>query len=121
LAGLAGAALAGTMLLGVYLRSHYISHPQPGDVYVIKTNKPIQGTCHFSRVMRVSGDSIIVWDNNVNYLSIDGSPSKLDPTDYFSADREGMYTKSLVKEMYDKDSIVNVFRGEEDAGFNRMK
>ena len=121
LIGLVGVGFAGALLWGTFLRSNYISHPQPGDVYLIKTDKPFD-SYHFSRVMRVSGDSVIVWDNNVNYLSIGGSPSKLDPTDYFSADRELMYTRSGVKEMYDKDSIVNVFRGEGDGtGFNRIK
>jgi hypothetical protein len=124
-----GLLLAGLLILGAvslslwgsHARSSYISHPQPGDVYVIKTDKPVEGF-RFSRVMRVSGDSIIVWENNVDYLSLGGSPSKLDPTDYFSADGEEVFTKSLIKELYDKDSIVNVFRDEEDwKGFNRMK
>ncbi|MBN8854335.1 MAG: hypothetical protein BGO55_08055 [Sphingobacteriales bacterium 50-39] len=120
-AGLLILGAVGLSLGGSYQRSVYIANPQVGDVYLIKTDKPFKDSYHFSRVMRVNGDSIIAWDNKLNYLSLGGTPSKLDSGDHFSSDNELVYTKGLLRVMYDKDSIVTVFRGEGDGtGFNRV-
>jgi hypothetical protein len=102
--------------LGRYLDSQYVAHPRPGDVYTLHREDTFYD---FVKVIRVNGDSVITYNNNMRYVF---TPSALESTDYFVADREVVFTKELLHEMLEKGVIDNVARYYSEAsGFQRSK
>src|SRR6185312_5011006 len=103
---------------GAYERSRYISDPRVGDVYLMKASQDVLNGYRFVRLSRINGDSIIAMGNNVLYLT---STSDLSSDDYFSADAPVLLRRSQLKQLYQTDSIQNVYRDYEgSSGFNRV-
>ena len=104
---------------GAYERSRYISNPKVGDVYLMKQAQGQIDGHRFIRLSRISGDSVIGMDNNVLYLF---PTSSFSVDDYFNTDRQVVFSKAQLKELYKEDSIENVFRDYGNSSwFNRIK
>ncbi len=104
---------------GQHERSSYISNPKVGDVYVIKNDSAIMNGYNFVKVKRIAGDSVIAFPNHLLYLT---GTSAFSSEDYFDADQEAGYSKTQLRQLFDKGTIENVFRDYGEAtGFNRMK
>ena len=114
--GLAVLGGVGAGLLNGYLNGRYVANPQPGDVYEVKHPNTF---IEFYKVVRINGDSIVTYNNNVQYVF---STSALDSTDYFVSAREVLFSKNELGGMLDSGIITDVSRHYgESSGFNRLK
>lgn len=96
-----------------------MSNPKVGDVYLIKNEQPGINGYNFARVERIAGDSVITCDNHLLYVSY---TSSFNPEDYFDTDEHVGYTKSQLKQLFEKGTIETVFQEyDEETGFNRVK
>jgi hypothetical protein len=104
---------------GQHERSTYISNPKIGDVYLVKGEEHGLNGYNFVRLKRIDGDSVIGCNNHILYLSY---ASSFSPEDYFDTNEEVGYTKSQLKQLFEKGTIETVYRDFDEAtGFNRMK
>ena len=100
-------------------KARMVAHPQVGDVYLIKQDSGMIFPYFFLRVARVKGDSVIAYNNKVQY---DESTSSFDNKDYFSLEDTMTFTIPQLKDMSQKGVINEVSRGYAEAtGFNRIK
>ena len=119
LAGLFVMSMFVVSMWGQHERSMYISNPKVGDIYFIKNEGAGINGYNFVRLKRINGDSVIACDNHLLYLDFTSSFS---PEDYFDSDQEVHYTKSEIKQLFEKGTIENVYRDYDDGtGFSRMK
>lgn len=105
-------------VFGSYQRDQYIDHPQIGDVYLVKRDLPAPAIWYFMRIARIHGDTAVVYHNNLEYNAY---TYRLNSDDYFVSGKEIEYSTELLKTMFQKGIIVNVFRDYDSAGFNRIK
>jgi len=102
-----------------YERTQFVSNPQVGDVYLIKGKEFTLTIYYFVRVQHINGDSVIASNNHIGYLE---TTSAMSPDDYFVADKEIAYTKTQIKEMFEKGMISDVVRDYDTAtGFTRVR
>ena len=112
-------ALVGGISWNSYQSKTYITQPKIGDVYEMKLDSPYAGMYSFLRVMQVDKDSVVLIENTEGYHRM---VSGFDATDYFDTERAHVLSKVDLKNMHDKDTIVDVNRDYGDAtGFNRIK
>jgi len=97
----------------------YINKPVPGDVYTIKKGTGYDASYSFLRIIKISGDSIMLYHNDLEY---GGFVSKLTDDDYFVKNDTLVYKKKQLQEMLEEDEISSVKRGYgEGSGFNRVR
>ena len=99
----------------------YIDHPAVGDVYLVKKHSAFADIdeFYFIRVKQITADSVKGYENHTIYGF---APSGFSPEDYFEENSEVAFTQRQLKEMQEKDTIENVYRGYEAAtGFDRVK
>ena len=103
---------------GAHQRDQYIDHPQVGDVYLVKRDLPLQSTWYFLRIVKIHGDTAVTNHSNLEYNTY---VYKFNSDDYFVSGEESEYPTALLKTMFQKGVIVNIFRDYEDTGFGRVK
>jgi hypothetical protein len=122
-----GSLLVGFLIVAAFaagfiarnIDARFVSNPKVGDVYLIRNESPSSTSYYFLKITRISGDSVLVYRNNLEYS---GTTSELAPEDYFSSSQEIGYTRELLQEMHQKGFISSVERGyDEQSGFNRVK
>ncbi len=97
----------------------FVDNPKVGDVYRIRKDENNKTTYYFLRLVRISGDTIVAYHNNLEYS---GFISKLNDDDFFVKDEELYFLKPELKQMLDKMEINSVDRVYGDyEGFNRTK
>lgn len=97
----------------------FVDNPKVGDVYRIRKEEDNKTTYYFLRLVRISGDTVVAYHNNLEYSSF---ISKLDDDDFFVKDEELYFLKPELKQMLDKMQINSVDRNYGDyEGFNRIK
>jgi hypothetical protein len=100
-------------------KARFVSNPKVGDVYRIRRDENNTTTYSFLRLVRLSGDTIFVIHNNLEYYRF---TTKFNGNDYFIKDDEFFYTKPQLKEMLQSDEINAVERDYDDSeGFNRIQ
>ena len=93
--------------------------PVSGDVYTIKKGTGYDASYSFLRIIKISGDSIMLYHNDLEY---GGFVSKLTDDDYFVKNDTLVYKKKQLQEMLEEDEISSVKRGYgEGSGFNRVR
>jgi hypothetical protein len=99
-------------------KTYLVSDPKVGDVYLVSNKLPQATSYYFLKVVRMSGDTVIVYHNDLDYNQ---SVSELNPEDYFVS-KEVAYTKDLLKQMLERGMINAVERDyNNETGFNRIK
>ncbi len=97
----------------------FVDNPEVGDVYRIRKDENNKTTYYFLRLVRISGDTIVAYHNNLEY---GGFISKLNDDDFFVKDEELYFLKPELKQMLEKGEINSVDRDYGDyEGFNRIK
>ncbi len=100
-------------------KREFVDKPSVADVYIIKKGESDEATYTFLRIVKISGDSIMVFHNDLEY---GGFVSKLTDDDYFVKDDTLVLSKSELIEMLDRDEIYSVKRGYGNGGgFNRIR
>ena len=72
----------------------------------------------FLRISKIHGDTAVVYHNNLEYNAY---VYKFNNDDYFVSSEESDYPIDLLKTMFQKEIIANIFRDYEDTGFGRIK
>jgi len=103
---------------GAHQRDRYIDHPQVGDVYLVKRDLPAPTTWYFLRIAKIRGDTAVVYHSNLEYNAYVYS---FNSDNYFVSGEESDYPLTLLKTMFQKEIIENIFRDYEDTGFGRIK
>jgi hypothetical protein len=97
----------------------YIDHPQVGDVYKMQQDHYNIKTYYFLRVSKINGDSVFLFQNNLEYL---GYPSGFDDSDFFRKDDQAVFTRRDLKLMLDTGAINSVERVyNTQDGFQRIR
>ena len=97
----------------------FVDNPKVGDVYRIRKDENNKTTYYFLRLVRISGDTVVAYHNNLEY---NGFISKLNDDDFFVKDEELYFLKPELKQMLEKMEINSVDRNYGDyEGFNRIK
>lgn len=97
----------------------FVDNPKVGDVYRIRNDENNKTIYYFLRLVRISGDTIVAYHNNLEY---GGFISKLNDDDFFVKDEELYFLKPELKQMLEKMEINSVDRNYGDyEGFNRIK
>ena len=97
----------------------FVDNPNVGDVYRIRKDENNKTTYYFLRLVRISGDTVVAYHNNLEYS---GFISKLNDDDFFVKDEELYFLKPELKQMLEKMEINSVDRNYGDyEGFNRIK
>jgi zinc-ribbon family len=97
----------------------FVDNPKVGDVYRIRKDVNNKTTYYFLRLVRISGDTVVAYHNNLKYS---GFISKLNDDDFFIKDEELYFLKPELKQMLEKMEINSVCRNYGDyEGFNRIK
>ena len=100
-------------------KAQFIANPQVGDVYTIRKDEDNSTTYYFLRLVKIKGDTVIAYHNNLEYR---GFVTKLNSDDFFVKDEDLYFLKSELKQMLDKMEINSVERNYDDEeGFNRIK
>ena len=116
-----GLVIAGLIVgsaFGSLKRGTYIDHPQVGDVYLIKRDLPAPAAWYFLRVVKIHGDTAVVCHSNLEYNSY---VDRFNSDDYFVSSEESEYPTALLKTMFQKGIIADVFRDYDNTGFGRIK
>jgi hypothetical protein len=103
---------------GAHQRDQYIDHPQVGDVYLVKRDLPAPAAWYFQRIAKIHGDTAVVYHSNLEYNTY---VYRFNSDDYFVSGEESDYSTALLKAMFQKGIIANIFRDYEDTGFGRIK
>lgn len=97
----------------------FVDNPNVGDVYRIRKDENNKTTYYFLRLVRISGDTVVAYHNNLEY---GGFISKLNDDDFFVKDEELYFLKPELRQMLEKMEINSVDRDYGDyEGFNRIK
>lgn len=97
----------------------FVDKPAIGDVYTIKKGSGFEASYSFLRVIKISGDSIMLYHNDLEY---GGFVSKFTDDDYFVKGDTLVFKKNKLKEMFEQDEIYSVKRGYgNDSGFNSIR
>jgi hypothetical protein len=97
----------------------YIVNLKLGDVYTIAKDKNGETFYYFLRISGISGDTVKLLHNNLNY---GGFVSKLANDDYFVKEDTVWYRKKDIREMLDRGEIYAVDRDYgEGTGFHRFQ
>jgi zinc-ribbon family len=97
----------------------FVDNPKVGDVYRIRKDENNKTTYYFLRLVRISGDTVVAYHNNLEY---GGFISKLNDDDFFVKEEELYFLKPELKQMLEKMEINSVDRDYGDyEGFNRIK
>lgn len=97
----------------------FIAQPAVGDVYMVKKGTGYDATYSFLRVINVSGDSVMLYHN---YLEYGGFVSQLTDDDYFVQTDTLLFQKKKLKEMLEQDEIHSVKRFyRKGSGFYRTR
>jgi len=112
--------VAGIVLsaFGAYQRDKYINNPQVGDVYLVKRDLPAPTAWYFLRITKIHGDTAVVYHSNLEYNAY---VYRFNSDDYFVSGEDSDYPTALLKTMFQKGIIANIFRDYEDTGFGRIK
>ena len=87
-----------------------VLNPAIGDLYTIKQIKNGETSYYFLKLIRISGDSVIAFHNNLDYGDFVNHP---EADDYFVKDDTLIYKRKELKEMFENHEIFSVVR---DAG-----
>jgi hypothetical protein len=117
---------AGLILLFVNANSNsqkekaiFVANPKVGDVYTIRRDENNKTTYYFLRLVRIIGDTVVTYHNNLEYSRF---ISRLNDDDFFVQEEELFFLKSDLKQMLDKMEINSVERDYGDyEGFNRIR
>lgn len=100
-------------------KATFVDNPKVGDVYTIRKEEKSKPIYYFLRLVRMNGDTIVAYHNNLEY---NGFVSKLNDNDYFVKEEEVYFMKHELKQMLEKMEINSVDRKYGDyEGFNRIK
>jgi hypothetical protein len=100
-------------------KKSFVDRPAIHDVYTIKKGSGYEVGYSFLRIIKISGDSVMLYHNETEY---GGFVSKLADDDYFVKDDTVLFKKKKLKEMLDQDEIYSVKRGYGDeSGFSRTR
>ena len=73
---------------------------------------------YFLRIAKMHGDTAVVYHSNLEYNAY---VYRFNNDDYFVSGEESEYPTALLKSMFQKGIIANVFRDYDDTGFGRVK
>lgn len=100
-------------------KANFVANPKVGDVYRIRKEKNNKTSYYFLRLIRITGDTVVAYHNNLEYS---GFISKLNEDDFFVKKEKLYFLKPDLKQMLDKMEINSVDRDYGDyQGFNRIK
>jgi hypothetical protein len=97
----------------------FVNNPKVGDVYSIRKEENNKTSYYFLRLVRISGDTVVAYHNNLIY---NGFAYELNDDDFFVKNEEVYFTKIELQHMLEKTEINSVDRNYDDEkGFNRIK
>lgn len=97
----------------------FVDKPAIGDVYTIKKGSGFEASYSFLRVIKISGDSVMLYHNDLEY---GGFVSKFTDDDYFVKGDTLVFKKNKLKGMFEQDEIYSVKRGYGNgSGFNNIR
>ena len=118
LIGLLIAAGIVVSMVGAHQRDGYIKNPHVGDVYLVKRDSPPPTAWYFLRIAQMRGDTAVVYHSHLEYSA---SVYQFNVDDYFVSGEESEYPTADLKGLYQKGTIVTIFRDEDNTGFSRIK
>ncbi len=97
----------------------FVENPMVGDVYKIRKDEDNSTTYYFLKLVRINGDTVVTYHNNLVYHSF---VSKFNNEDYFVKNDELYFTKDELKKMLNNKEINSVERDYGTyEGFHRIK
>lgn len=99
--------------------NRYINNPRVGDVYTVMRENDSTTAYYFLKVKQVTDDSVYTFRSRYMY---NGIADQFDKLDYFVASTNLGFSKKDLQALYDKETIVHIYRSYgSNTGFDRVK